>query len=203
MTDMRPVEPIYTGPLFPDLHAELMTLLRVLAPADWSRTTWAAPWTVKDVVAHLLDGQIRNLSICRNGLSPFPAEAPRPRYDDRLRMLDGLNAEWVAVARRIGAKLLIDLLAVTGPQDAGYHGSLDPMPRPSSTSPGPVSRRHPTGSTSAGNTRSAGTISSRSARPSARPGWSPAAGFTPSSTCRCALSPTPIAILGPPRARRS
>jgi uncharacterized protein (TIGR03083 family) len=125
MSDMRPVEPIYTAHLFPDLHAELMTLLRGLAPADWSRTTWAAPWTVKDVVAHLLDGQLRKLSICRDGLSLFPA-APRPGYGDLLRMLDGLNAEWVAAARRISPKLLIDLLAVIGPQDAAYHGSLDP-----------------------------------------------------------------------------
>jgi uncharacterized protein (TIGR03083 family) len=126
MYDVRPVEPIHTAHLFPDLHAELMTLLRGLAPADWSRTTWAAPWTVKDVVAHLLDGQIRKLSICRDGLSLFPAGALRPGYDDLLRMLDGLNAEWVSAARRIGPKLLIDLLAVVGPQDAAYLGSLDP-----------------------------------------------------------------------------
>ena len=78
------------------------------------------------MVAHLLDGQIRKLSICRDGLALFPAAPPRPGYGDLLRMLDDLNAEWVAAARRISPKLLIDLLAVIGPQDAAYHGSLDP-----------------------------------------------------------------------------
>ena len=126
---MRPVEPIYTAHLFPDLHAELMTLLHGLAPADGSRTTWAAPWTVKDVVAHLLDGQNRKLSICRDGLSPFPADARALGTAILLRMLDGLNAEWVIAARRIGPKHLLghplrwrSRAGVRGDQGAGRHG---------------------------------------------------------------------------------
>jgi len=59
----------------------------------------AAPWTVRDVIAHLLDGQIRKLSICRDGLSLFPVEAPRPGYDNLLRMLDPLNCAGEAGAR--------------------------------------------------------------------------------------------------------
>ena len=165
MSDMRPVEPIYTAHLFPDLHAELMTVLRGLAPADWSRPTWAAPWTVKDVVAHLLDGQIRKLSICRDGLALFPAAAPRPGYGNLLRMLDDLNAEWVAAARRIGPKLLIDLLAVTGPQDAAYHGSLDPHAPALFNVAWAGEETSPNWFDIGRDTRSAGTMQITSARP--------------------------------------
>jgi hypothetical protein len=109
------------------LHTELMALLRGLTLEDWGRRTWPDPWTVKDVVvAHLLDGQMRKLSICRDGIAiASPGGAPAD-YRELLRFLDNLNAEWVAAARRIGPKVLIDLLATIGPQDAAYVASLDP-----------------------------------------------------------------------------
>ena len=94
MSALRPVQPVHTAPLFPGLHAELMALLRGLAPEDWRRLTSADPWTVKDVAAHLLDAQMRKLSICRDGIAIAPpGGAPA---DDRglLRFLDELNAEW-------------------------------------------------------------------------------------------------------------
>jgi uncharacterized protein (TIGR03083 family) len=123
---LRPVEPVRTAHLFPGLHAELMALLRGLTPEDWGRVTWAGPWTVKDVVAHLLDGQIRKLSICRDGHAIAPPGAAPADYGALLRFLDGLNAEWVAAARRIGPRVLVDLLDVIGPQDTAYVASLDP-----------------------------------------------------------------------------
>jgi len=126
MSALRPVRPVRTAHLFPGLHDELMALLRSLAPDDWGRVTWAAPWTVKDVVAHLLDGQIRKLSICRDGHAIAPPGGAPADYDELLRFLDALNAEWVAAARRIGPRVLMDLLATIGPQDAAYVASLDP-----------------------------------------------------------------------------
>ena len=59
--------PIYTADLFPPLHAELIRLLRAISDADWARPTLATPWMVRDVAAHLLDGDLRKLSGGRDG----------------------------------------------------------------------------------------------------------------------------------------
>jgi len=66
---LHPVEPIATVALFPALHAELIALLRRLTPEDWFRPT-AAPWTVKDMAAHLLDTDMRRSSAQRDGFRP-------------------------------------------------------------------------------------------------------------------------------------
>ena len=47
---------------------ELMTLLRGLEPGDWDRPTACALWSVKDIVAHLLDTSLRRLSFGSDGL---------------------------------------------------------------------------------------------------------------------------------------
>ena len=52
----NPPIPIVTLPLFPELDRLLLELLRGLPPADWQRPTLARQWSVKDIVAHLLDG---------------------------------------------------------------------------------------------------------------------------------------------------
>ena len=46
----------------PELDKKLIELLQSLDIGDWSKQTVAKLWTVKDVVAHLLDGNIRILS---------------------------------------------------------------------------------------------------------------------------------------------
>jgi len=53
----RAVAPLDTAPLFPDLHAELLALLRALELEDWERPAVAGAWRVRDVAAHLLDGE--------------------------------------------------------------------------------------------------------------------------------------------------
>ena len=111
---MEPISPLYTAGLFPPLHAELEILLRGLAPEDWRRPTIAGSWQVRDVAAHLLDGDLRKLSAYRDGHIPAPAE-PLRSYEDVVRFLDGLNAEWVAAARRLSPRMLVELLAFTGP----------------------------------------------------------------------------------------
>ena len=55
MPVLAPLPPLDAAPLFPDLHAELLALLRALDPADWERPTVAGAWRVRDVAAHLLD----------------------------------------------------------------------------------------------------------------------------------------------------
>ena len=121
----RRASPVHAAGLFPGLHAELLDLLRALSPPDWERLTWATRWRVRDVVAHMLDGDIRRLSFHRDGLAPPGGPGPGG-YGDLVRYLDDLNATWVAAAERIAPRVLVDLVAVTGPQIAAFVQSLDP-----------------------------------------------------------------------------
>jgi uncharacterized protein (TIGR03083 family) len=116
-----------TAPLFPGLHRELIGLLRALAPADWERPTIAGAWQVRDVAAHLLDGQLRKLSFHRDGL--LPPAPPAGGYGDLVGFLNGLNRDWVTVARRLSPRVLVDLLETAGTQLAEFVGTLDPRGR--------------------------------------------------------------------------
>lgn len=49
------------------LHYQLQNVLRSLSPGDWQRLTLARQWMVKEVAAHLLDGNLRTLSMLREG----------------------------------------------------------------------------------------------------------------------------------------
>lgn len=108
---MKPVEPIYTVDLFMPLGEELRTLLKSLAPGDWNRLTACAPWTVKDVVAHLLGGSLgrlqdRDRSSATAGTTSIP-------FDELLDIINRQNALWVEAARRINPTLLIEFLELT------------------------------------------------------------------------------------------
>src|SRR5262249_9675682 len=81
-------------------------------------------WKVKDVAAHLLDTQLRKLSIVRDGYS---AEVPDFRKPNGLvDFVNRLNAEGVALYRRLSPPVLIDLMALASRQMIAYHQSLDP-----------------------------------------------------------------------------
>ncbi len=118
---------INTAGLFLPLQQELVSLLRGLGEADWSRPTVAPRWSVKDVAAHLLDTDLRRISAHRDGYSPRPRGAGEVRgYDDILRLINDLNAAWVETARRLSPRVLIDLLEWTGPQVAHLFAALPP-----------------------------------------------------------------------------
>ncbi|HUM68989.1 MAG TPA: maleylpyruvate isomerase N-terminal domain-containing protein, partial [Chloroflexota bacterium] len=124
---IRPVEPIHTVGLFPMLHAELLTLLRQLEPQDWLKPTVAVPWSVKDMVAHLLDTDMRRLSSQRDGFTPPATEPPPATYGELVGLLNRLNAEWVRAAQRLSPQLLIELLDLIGPQVHHLFTTLDPL----------------------------------------------------------------------------
>jgi len=124
---MRPVQPLFVADLFPGLHAELIALLRGLAPADWERPTAAGAWRVRDVAAHLLDVDVRRLSLQRDGAALLAPETPISGYADLVAFLNRLNAEWVAAAKRISPRLLTDFLAATGPEVSRLFAGLDPF----------------------------------------------------------------------------
>lgn len=122
---MEPMAPLYTADLFPPLYEELEMLLRGLEPDDWQRPTMAGAWRVRDVVAHLLDGDLRKLSAYRDGHVPTPA-APVRTHMELVRFLDELNAEWVGAARRLSPRLLVELLSFTGPKVCELVRALPP-----------------------------------------------------------------------------
>jgi uncharacterized protein (TIGR03083 family) len=112
---MEPLSPIDTSPLFAPLHDSLMATLRGLNTEQWNLPTIAGRWRIRDVAAHLLDGDLRKLSVYRDGHRLAPG-APIESTADLTRFLKDLNAQWIAVAQRFSPRAILDLLATTGPQ---------------------------------------------------------------------------------------
>jgi uncharacterized protein (TIGR03083 family) len=108
---MESVEPIETIELFLPLSTELLSVLRTLAPEDWVAPTVCGPWSVKDVAAHLLGGNLGRLWHHRD--TPDQPQGARPTYDRLLAMINQSNNEWVHAARRIGPEILIEFLELT------------------------------------------------------------------------------------------
>ena len=119
------MQPVFLLDRFVRLHTELMSLLRNLSPADWSRPTACALWSVKDIAAHLLDSSIRRLSFGRDGLQSAP-DTPISSYADLVSYLNRLNAEWVTACRRLSPQNLMDFLDFTAAQVHVFFESLDP-----------------------------------------------------------------------------
>lgn len=105
--------PIPTLHLFPTLDAKLIELVQSLTSEEWSQPTLAKQWTVKDIASHLLDGNIRMISIVRDGYMSKPS-GPIESYQDLVRYLNQLNADWVNATRRMSPAVLIELLRATG-----------------------------------------------------------------------------------------
>jgi uncharacterized protein (TIGR03083 family) len=123
---MQPVEPLYTAHLFPGLHDSLLEVLDSLQEEDWTRPTAAGSWQVRDIVAHLIDGNVRQISFRRDGLVPVDPELPIRSYADLVRFIDGLNAVWVKAFQRASPRLLRELVGMTGPPVSEIFATLDP-----------------------------------------------------------------------------
>jgi uncharacterized protein (TIGR03083 family) len=122
---VKKVEPILAAHLFPRLDELLLSFLRGLAASDWERQTVAPQWKVKDVVAHLLHGNIRALSILRDN---YFGEKPEGAgsYSELVGFLNRSNAEWTRAFRCASPLVLIDLLETTGTVFNLCMQSLDP-----------------------------------------------------------------------------
>ncbi|MFS2185273.1 maleylpyruvate isomerase N-terminal domain-containing protein [Mucilaginibacter sp. Mucisp84] len=107
--------PIKTVHLFPLLDQKLIELLRSLSTDDWNRPTLAKLWTVKDIAAHLLDGNMRVISSAHQ-FAGDPPSNPINNYSDLVDFLNGLNATWVNAMKRVSPQLLTNLLETTGKQ---------------------------------------------------------------------------------------
>jgi uncharacterized protein (TIGR03083 family) len=109
---------------FAPLRAHLLTLLADLGEEDWARPTAAPHWSVKDITAHLLGGDVAILSGKRDG---FRSHQEIHSHTELIELIDRLNAEWVLALRRTSPRLLRELLAFCGPEVEACFSSLDPM----------------------------------------------------------------------------
>jgi hypothetical protein len=125
MAPLQRLTPVYTAPLLRPLLGELLELLRGLSVEQWEAPTIAGAWRVREVAAHLLDGDLRKLAAYRDGHF-LPLDTPISSDRDLARFVNGLNAEGIAWSRRLSPRLLVDLLATTGEWAAELLESLPP-----------------------------------------------------------------------------
>jgi uncharacterized protein (TIGR03083 family) len=108
-------------PLLAVDRAAFLRLLRDLGPGDWVRPTAATPWTVHDVVAHVLGDDLARLARGRDDHAVGGPGAGEPFA----AFIHRLNAEWVRATARLSPRLLVDLLDVTSAQVLGHWRSVD------------------------------------------------------------------------------
>ena len=88
-----PLQPIFIAHLFPKLEGMLIELLRSLTPQDWEKQTLAPKWKVKDVAAHMLDTQLRKLSVSHDRHTPGTPKITSPA--ELVTLINTLNADGV------------------------------------------------------------------------------------------------------------
>jgi Mycothiol maleylpyruvate isomerase N-terminal domain len=123
MTSSHQNIPINTVHLFPVLDKLLIELLKSLTIEEWHCPTIAKQWTVKDIASHLLDGNLRTLSILRDHYFGDPASNIHT-YTELVAYLNQLNMSWTAATKRLSPQVLIELLEITGKQ---FHEQLESL----------------------------------------------------------------------------
>jgi len=118
-------DPILCAHLLRRVDEKLIDLLRSLASSEWDMQTIVPSWKVRDVAAHLLDTALRKLATVRDSCCAEAAEVRSPQ--DATTLVNRLNREGVTVYRRLGPRVLIDLMQVACEQSARFHESLDPF----------------------------------------------------------------------------
>lgn len=122
---MKKPEKIDVIALIPELDKMLIKLLDGMSTDDWNRQTIAPKWKVKDVAVHLLDGNLRTLSMLRDNYYGEKPEAINS-YEDLLEFLNKLNADWVKATKRLSPKVIIDLLKSSGKEYSDFLTTLNP-----------------------------------------------------------------------------
>lgn len=124
MNNMQP--PIDILHLFPVLNSQLIDFLKKLSIEDWHKQTVAKEWRIKDVAAHLLDGNYRQISLKRDGWSS-PPDIDIKSNTQLVNYLNRINADWVKAARRLSPEVLIELLEDTNGKVYKLFQNLDPF----------------------------------------------------------------------------
>ena len=121
---LRPAPAVDVIPLLDEERDELVKLLRKLTPEDFQKPTACAPWTVRDLTAHLVQVDLSLLSRLRDGFIAPGDEAPAgaalvPWIDER-------NARWVEASVWLSPDTLTDVLEHTGALTKAFLASVDP-----------------------------------------------------------------------------
>lgn len=107
--------------LFVPDRLALLSLLGSLTPQQWTANTACPGWDVRDVALHILGGDLANIAGRRDG-----AWGLQPSADESLgTFINRINQEWVATARRLSPRLIIQLLQFAGPVLFDHLDSLD------------------------------------------------------------------------------
>ncbi|MEP7268559.1 MAG: maleylpyruvate isomerase N-terminal domain-containing protein [Saprospiraceae bacterium] len=112
--------------LIPIIDKKLIRLLCSLTHAEWNLPTVAKLWTVKDVAAHLLDGNLRALSTSRDGYFAVKPIDNRS-FHDLVTFLNQLNLSWTNATKRLSPRVLITLLELSGKEYLDHLVTLDPF----------------------------------------------------------------------------
>ena len=107
--------------LFARERSAFLELLGGLGVGDWDRATVCPGWTVKDVTAHVLHDDLRRLAGMRDGHQGPPRDDGEPLAVFSARV----NQNWVAAARCLSTRQLVELLTLTGGQVAGMWQQQD------------------------------------------------------------------------------
>ena len=122
-----PLAPTLAADLFLPLQEELLAVLRGLPAGAWDLPTSSRSWRVREIAAHILDGQLRRISAQRDGhMSPPPA-APIRGYGNLVRFLNDLNAGFVETSLRLSPRVLTELLEWAGPHLEATARATDPF----------------------------------------------------------------------------
>ena|SRR6218665_2666751 len=121
----KPNIPIDVVDLLPVLDSKLFDFLKSFTAEEWKKQTIAKRWNVKDIAAHLLDGNIRILSILRD--NHFGEQPVIHSNQDLIDFLNRLNADWVKAMKRLSPQMLIFLLELTSRPFCEYLKSLNPF----------------------------------------------------------------------------
>lgn len=120
-----PLKPIHTAHLYPQLEQLLRELLGTLNEDEWELPTIVPSWRVKDVAAHLLDTQLRRLTLARDGYAP---EQPRISSNaDLVAFINRMNQAGVLHYRKLSPRVLISLLELASRECSEHFQALEPF----------------------------------------------------------------------------
>lgn len=120
---MQPAQPIDVIDLFPDERALLLELLASLSADEWAAPTVCAPWSVKDLAAHIIADDLAIVSHGRDGYTGGFIDVDS--YDVLVAAINAQNELWVRAMRRLSAPVIVELLRFSGERAFAQFRSRD------------------------------------------------------------------------------
>lgn len=120
---LTPVGPIDVLDLFAEERADLLALLSSLDAAGWAQPTVCAPWSVKDLAAHLLADDLGIVSRGRDGYAGGSIDVAS--FDELIAAINAQNQAWADAMRRLSPRAVVELLEFAGDRAFAHFRSLD------------------------------------------------------------------------------